>query len=500
VIHSRAVETLGDLERRYPVATWTADGLHLWPLLRVKLGKSIIATARRAARVETPEPRVQAGELAGRWAGDVAGLARRGVERFADRRNTLHRVPRADALFWTRPANRQRLESGWYDRFFDPLGEILATQSRRALALEKPDRSGLHRFPRHGPSMLVRWAVRRREWAATLDVVSKRPEPVAGYADLQRDLNAIFPDVEVPSWGKLMREVRYVRRLERWFGDILDRSGARAVLATYYYNPMVMALCLAAHARGVPSVDVQHGVTRQNPAYEGWTAFPEGGYPLLPSHFWCWSEDDAEPVRGWPDPVRAAHRTIVGGHPWMAFWQGSSALIDPYRERAAALRGDGLNVLVSLTWSARLSPLLRALLRASPADWSWWVRLHPLMDADRAEIQALCAADCAARVIVDAPSDLPLPLLLDQADVHVTHNSSVVQEATAMGLPSVVIDEKARAMYPRPIASGWARCEVEPDSILRAVRDQAEARSGLPGSEPYPSWDAMARAVNALFA
>ena len=114
MIHRRAVETLGELEQKFPVATWMADGIHFWPLLRVKLGKSILAAARREAREAQPETLPPAGERLSQRLGSARRLVVRGGQRFADRHNTLHRVPRADALFWSRPANRQLLDMGWY--------------------------------------------------------------------------------------------------------------------------------------------------------------------------------------------------------------------------------------------------------------------------------------------------------------------------------------------------------------------------------------------------
>ena len=407
-------------------------------------------------------------------------------------------MPPSDAVCLSRPANRQLLDTGWYDRFFDPLSEVLARSARTTLLLERPDGNATYRFPRHGSSMLVRGRVRAHEWAANLDLLSRQPAPLCGYEAFRRDVRDAFPAVSAPSFTKLVREVRFVRRLTRYFAGILREADAKIVLCTYYYNPVAMALCQAAHERGIPSVDVQHGVVRRNPAYECWTAFPEGGYSLMPTRFWCWSEYDTQPVRDWPVAARDAHRSFVGGHPWMAFWQSSSVLAERHREQARALRGGGLNILVSLSWTLKLSPLIEALLRASPRDWTWWIRLHPLMEGDLHAIESWCRTECSARTIVDFATDLPLPVLLDQADVHLTHNSSVIQEATAMGLPTVAIDARALDMYASVFESGWARHAAEPAAIFAALLEQAAARTTLPDTQPYPSWEAMAATLEAL--
>ena len=104
------------------------------------------------------------------------------------------------------------------------------------------------------------------------------------------------------------------------------------------------------------------------------------------------------------------------------------------------------------------------------------------------------------RADVDASTDLPLPLLIEAADVHVTHNSTVVQEAARLGTPSVVIDARALDVYADELASGWATFASEAPAIVSAILEQHRRRASLDPLSPYPSWADMTRVVRDLVA
>jgi hypothetical protein len=267
-----------------------------------------------------------------------------------------------------------------------------------------------------------------------------------------------------------------------------------------YYTLVGMAFCLAARRAGIHAVDVQHGVTAGNPAYDGWSRVPDEGFEVLPSRFWCWSETDARPVRGWPAAAERHHRAFVGGHPWLALWQSDHPLAAGLRARVPDRKGSSRAVLVTLNWSSGFSDRLMALMRSAPDDWVWWIRLHPLMAREREAIRSWCASQMPGRAEVDAPSDLPLPLLIEAADVHVTHNSTVIQEAARLGTPSVVIDARALDVYADELASGWAMFADEVPAIVAAVRAQHRRRASLAPLSPYPSWTDMTRVVRDLIA
>ena len=55
VVDIDVIQTLQDWERRFPVATWKVHGIHVWPLIRVKMGSKLnAASTHRALRRRPP--------------------------------------------------------------------------------------------------------------------------------------------------------------------------------------------------------------------------------------------------------------------------------------------------------------------------------------------------------------------------------------------------------------------------------------------------------------
>lgn len=487
MLHGEVVAVLGALEDRFPVAEWSVGGIHVWPIIRTHLTTALLLDERQ------PPP-----------AWSVRGLAKRTIDAArAEAEDELlgeggPALGRADVVFLSRPCNRTRLGTRYYDQFFDPLADLLEARGRRTLLFEYRARRSRYRVPRHRPSLLLRPLVVRALPGAAASVIRAAPRHLPEYGRFLRYLRDRHPHIQAPHSSWVVLRTAAIDRIAARLGVLLDRASPRLMLLNCYYSLVGMASSLAASRRGIRTVDVQHGVTLNNPNYQGWRAFPSSGYALLPERFWCWAEADTAPVRGWPATVASRHQAFVGGHPWMALFDGEREGTRDLYEEVRGLRGPALNVLVTLTWSSALSPALKRILEASPPDWTWWIRLHPLMDREREAIRSWCAAHARGRVLVDRATDLPLPLLLRETDVHLTHNSTVIQEAASAGVPSVLIDRHGLDVYTGEIESGWARFEDRTEAVFFALEAQRSARDRLPPHRPYPPWTEVGATLDGL--
>jgi hypothetical protein len=483
VLHGETIAILQAWEEQFPVLDWTVDGLHVWPMIRTRLASRLLAAGAPAQRRGLRH-----------WCRSLLAAAPpRG-----NRATTLRRVPRADAVFLGRPASRQLLDGTWYDRLLDPLADILENQGHRVLPLEYRPTGTRRVAPRARAALDVRSAITRRNIAAALRPVRSSRQRLEGFSAFTRAVTQTRMSVRPVSRRWVVRQARSIDAGAGYFGAILRQTGARLACCSVYYTLVGMAFCLAARRAGIPSVDVQHGVTVGNPAYEGWGRIPHEGFDVLPSVFWCWSEQDAGAVGGWPEHARTCHRAVIGGHPWLALWRADHPRAVSLRQRLPPRTAASLIVLVTLSWSSGFSARLKTLVADAPADWDWWIRLHPLMEGERASIRAWCEQRAPGRARVDEPTDLPLPLLLESIDVHVTHNSTVVQEAARLGTPSVVVDTRALDVYAAELRSGWAVCALDSAAALAAIRDQRRRRDSLVRPAPYPSWAHMARTLRDL--
>jgi len=480
VLHTATIDALRSWEQEFPVESWRIGDLAVWPLLRIRLASRMLEVGR------PPVAPVQR-SLA-------APLTALKTLRLFDRARPNDGTPR-EAVFLSRPANRQFVNGRWYDRLLDPIADALEMQGSRVLQLEYRTAGSAYRLPRYRPAVSIRAAVTRRNVAAALHFTAA--PPFDGFDAFVRTVRRSQPAIRIPSARWVAQYAHAIDQIARDFERILERARARIVFTCVYYTQVGMALCLAARRRNIPAVDVQHGVTAGNSAYESWSRFPNDGFSLLPSVFWCWSDEDARAVNGWPAHVRPAHRTVVGGHPWFAVWGSGQSLVRELDGLVPDRGGASLVVLVTLSWSSGLSDRLKRVIAASPPSWRWWLRLHPLMDRARPEVVAWSHTQ-GGRVVVDQATDLPLPRLLERADVHLTHNSTVVQEASRVGTPSVVIDSRALDVYTEELASGWAVFADEPGAICAAIVSQAARRASLVPRSPYPSWTELTRVVHDL--
>jgi hypothetical protein len=128
-------------------------------------------------------------------------------------------------------------------------------------------------------------------------------------------------------------------------------------------------------------------------------------------------------------------------------------------------------VLVTLQYglsdSEQLEPLL-ALLKVASERFAFWIRLHPAMpERRRGEVRARLTG--AGIFELDLCSDLPLPALLGCCDLHLTHSSSTVIDASQFGVVSVLTTEYGAELFQPFVRDGWAHVETGDAQHLAAT-------------------------------
>jgi hypothetical protein len=266
------------------------------------------------------------------------------------------------------------------------------------------------------------------------------------------------------------------RKLERR----MRREQVRAVFVVAFYDVSGYAYVLAAARAGVPSVDLQHGVTSQySVPYVGWPALAMR-WQLLPQWFWTWTDADAQLVDQWA--ASTVHRTVCGGHPLLEAWRdGTLALDAAMDERLAALRlGCAGRRALLVTFQPRLvnadalAPLLWAMQHCQ--DVFWWLRLHPIGLTDRPILEALLTQRQIPHYEIDCATALPLPAVLQHAQLHLTHSSSSFIEAAALGIASIVWSRYGAELAEAAIASGSAQFADDGPTLQALIERAGTAR------------------------
>ncbi len=504
MITSDIVNSINDLEERFPVDQWTVNGIRVWPLYRIGLYFGYIRSHQSGTGANSP-----AGALLQRLSqafGLLMGIPRYCVAEVTDRRKHASPSSLAEAVFLSDGISFANIDGAWYEKFCDPLMRRLTNQGKSSLLMSL---SHNYLTPRHSPSVFLQprldcLKVRSR-------FLRHRPGPQAehlpGHAALvayaaQAGIASFLPSLATLRWQAL--QVRSIADLHKtFFLKIRPKIG----FVVSYYGTEGMAFNLACRESGIPSVDIQHGVAGELcPPYGRWRRVPAGGYGLLPSVFWCWSEPDAAAIEQWSPGGRNGHTAVVGGNPWMSEWQrDDSDLVRNYDRVFASSfpsgeRGDVQRILITLqtgfSTAEHLAPLLEAM-RTASSSWLWLVRLHPCMLHEKYRIAALLHSHGITKFEINNATALPLFALLRHTDIHVTHSSATVVEAAAFGVPSVIISTYGAEFFQQQIADGWARTAYTADAVLMAIEGQNQDRENLRRLHRSPAAD-IGRALSFL--
>ena len=247
-----------------------------------------------------------------------------------------------------------------------------------------------------------------------------------------------------------------------------------------------MAFNLACQQSGIRSIDIQHGIqSSSHVAYARWNAIPTDGYELLPSYFLCWSNSEVELINQWRDKKTQNHQPIAIGNLTLEIWLSGrvKAFKNVNSKISNLFQADNNLIEATTNILFTLQPINDPLpvwviesIQASPKHWKWWMRLHTAMLSQGDFIEQLLHQNDIDNVNLQSATELPLPALLTNIDVHVTQLSSVVLEADFFNVPSVITDGGAVQLFPEQIKSSMALLATNPKELIDAITQQSLKR------------------------
>ena len=456
---------LGRIEGKVPVDAWRVDGIDLWPLVRIRLAHRL---ARELDRRPARRIDVGLGAVAARAAGTVRGLV--GSARTGGSRRHDPRPPAPAALVCSDGISFVPTPGGARDRHADPLRSRLATQGIDSTLLV-PGWTAPTGLPE--PTRRLQPALDRALATARL----RRPctPALPGRADVGALLDEIGMAHHLPDERTIAYAAAAVDAMADVFERRIDPTHTRIGLVVEWYALHGMAFVLAGHRRGLPVIDLQHGV--QGPlhyAYADWRRLPATGSTLLPDRFWVWDEDAAATIAAWSP--RGRDGAIVGGHLEQREWLEGSAPGSPaaLRQVDDLLAAHHATALVLVAAGGEESEVdVDAILdvaRSGPAGWLWGIRCHPA-DPDPERWVARAAVRGLTNVEVHLSTALPLFALLARAAAVVTRHSSVALDGLAFGVRSVLTGPQGRELFAAEIDRGTAvMAGPTPADVIAAVR------------------------------
>ncbi len=476
---------LNHIEATFPVKHWKLEGIDVWPIIRLKLYFYLTRLD-----LNLPED-ISTGSVRKKY----LLIIKNHIKYFflllnpSARKNAIQ----ADALFLADPSYVE-LSNKLYQRFCDPVIEEIAKKgiSEFTLTLLKDLQKPLETpafFTALSQELIFDWAKIRQK----LGLNSFKLSSLAGWDDFIAYILKI-QDISQPLSLEIIESDLFVfKDLIRYYRKILKAVKPKCAFVVSYYDNGLnnMAYIYACKTMSIPTIDLQHGTINDlHAAYGRWTHLPSIGYNTLPDYFACWDKASADCINSWASKYKGHHKALVFGNRFMqVIASEKSSAFKCYFKKMELQYQPEKNILLTLQVECGFPNLLKEALLFSPRSYFWWIRFHPMMtDAEKLVAINIISEIKDLNYNIDEVSDAILYSVLPHIDIHVTLNSSVVQEALQFGVPSIVCDQTGYEYYKKEIESGIAYEARDLDDILKflaCINPQRQMPEYIPSNSFY---------------
>ena len=471
---SDVVNIINDIEDKFPVDEWIIEKIHIWPLIRL----SIFLTLTRTYVLNSDE------YLKSRFSKMVKllklfeNIIRYSFAYLIDyKKNSKFR--QSKVIFLNDGVSFQKINNKWYSKFCDPFFDYFKSKNISSIMMTP---LGEYFIPRYNPSIFIQPYIDYFRVKSSLISKSKKvwneqlPEFLI-FLDYINNLN--ISNITLQS---IRKQVILISLIADFFKKIFIKVRPSLGMLVSYYGVVGFAFNLACRDFGIPSIDIQHGIQGDlHLAYGSWNKVPETGYELLPTLFWCWSENEAASIYKWSQKVSNWHKPIVGGNLFLNYWlSDNSYLVKCYDKKIEAFKNSlKYSRYIIFTQShpqGKDVENIIPVIKNSPSCWFWLIRIHPCNLKIRYDVKKLLRRNRLVNCEVDIATDYPLYALFRHSDVHVTEISSSVIEAEIFGVPSVITNKCAVERFTSQIENGWAVLAYTTEDIIKAINYQLEKR------------------------
>lgn len=442
------------LERQFPVNSWTINEIHLWPFLRMRLYFYLVnlleapqETGNATAPVTSslPPPFLKKAVIS------VKAKVKNAISIFNYFR-WLRALPSREYLFVGFDGHRVNYKGKRYNKFFDVFIEKYKIKPESAFFECGPEPIGIQ----YHDDIIFKYHDALKGFLQ-LQKISGNPQNNYSWEGYDAFLEALSANSQTRHFATLVSK----EKMAQWsadfptkilfFKNVLEVIRPEKLLVLCYYSyPEVLALVAAANQLNIQTIEMQHGPqTEIHLCYGSWSAVPDDGYDILPRNYWCWDAYSKSVLEQWTK-TNALYHVTVTGNPWIDYWKTQQAEY-PHKDF----------ILYSLQPSPVTIPQLfpEALvsqIRQSPSQW--FLRLHPRqLDEKKHIIRFLNEKGIFNMVNIDDATNDPLPQLLANARLHVTHFSGSAIEAALFNVFTVLLNEIAITSFPDLIAEEKAK-------------------------------------------
>ncbi len=470
---------INEMETRFPVDQWQADGVHLWPIARFRLAIEIDAqfVMQTDQPVAGPDTDALAIEL-------VKSNLRFLKSWWLDRKHNASYPKQTDVLFLVGGITYADIEGKYYEKFCDPMQEHLTEKGLTSFFLTAQNRGHI---PRYTPSKFIQpyldaakfpWLF--KSFFSTID----RDKCLPGHREFEQAIEKKLR-FKTRCLHRIELKGKLIREYSKFFLKILKKLKPKLAAVVCYYNMEGYALNLACNQLNIPGMDLQHGF--QGPLHSAYGRFvkaPSEGFNTFPKYFWCWGPREAATIRDWTSKTGANNESLEGANLFLELWRsGKGVFVSDYDKKIQSTLSDKpplKNILITLqTPKANESfwHFVDTVIKKSTDRYRWWIRSHPGWLSEGEKIKKLYSKQ--PHLEFDLATELPLYALLRHMDLHLTYGSSTIIEAEEFGVPSVMLTDTQKEYFLDAFDSGIVVSAKNAEELGQAIELQLEKKKPL---------------------
>ena len=437
------------IEKNFHVNDWTVNGIHVWPFIRIRLFFYLIRNLESQPQNDNKSDSAVVFSKQSLFQNAIVK-----TKQFLAALNYLKwhwLLPSKKYLFLGADGHRVNFRGQRFNRYFDVFIDNNNLQSESLyfeydkLPIENQYNKSLL-YKHHQPYVGFLHYQKRLGKKPNLDFQWEGFKPFHDFL-IQNPITQQFAESYTQSDLEKWAE-SFVNKVA-FFKKTLRKINPKKVLILCYYSDDVMALTVAANQSNIATIEMQHGPqTELHLAYSNWTRLPATGYDALPRNYWCWDSYSQSVLEQWISK-NDRYQTKVVGNPWVDFWKNNAT---PYPHSDY--------ILYSLqpkpvTLAELFPPLLIDFIQQN--HYKWFLRLHPRQLNEKPAIEKFLKEQNVLHLVtIEAATNDPLPQLLANARIHLTHFSGSTIEAALFNVYTVLLNELGVASFPDLIAKKQA--------------------------------------------
>lgn len=468
------LEIINEIEKDFPVSSLEYKGLKIWPILR--LTHTYFKTvARKQDKVPTPTLTPLFGKSHTK-SNTLQNLVKNGIgssilSNIFDKNSNNSLTQQVNTvILMNYAARRTTVEKRHFNEILNSLDYFI---NQSSVNLEY---SIFHRakIPRYGQSRIISHVLVKdfitAEIKTKLFLTKKEKKVLLEYTNFLKERNIIANTN--PYF--IFRYINRILAYKKSFFKILTKLAPKNVYLTSYYSPVLMGAILACNELNIRTIDVQHGIISDiHPMYGSWKNFPEGGYDLLPSHFWTWSNTFAETINSWVGKNQR-HKVLVGGNPWFTFIKEKGISIEEEDklvfEQVIKNKKNIVLISLQLVEDFKNSCLIKAMEKADDS-FIWLIRLHPNFRKFTPEIKQFLEDRGCRNFEFEYANKLSIYYLFEKVTIQVSFWSTVILEALSYNLHTIVIHPNGLAAFEEYINRGILKYTQDAKKLITLIME-----------------------------